>query len=87
LRLAVVLYIGDMRFICASEASLEGAASYFLICDDFNENSLKHSMLILPGRAPQIIFQNFASICIPKNEAQKVKKRDLGIFRVEKHVI
>ena len=32
-------------------------------------------------------FQNFSSISIPKNEAQKVEKRDLGIFQVEKHAI
>jgi len=40
-------------------------------------------LLILSRKVPEIFFRIFHPYLIPKNEAQKVKKRDLGIFQVE----
>jgi len=50
---------------------------------------LKFTQFVDPikEKVPEIFFQNFPSISISKNEAQKVKKRDLRIFQVKKHTI
>jgi len=54
----------------------------------FQRKFLKFTQFIDPiTESSTDFFQNFSPISIPKNEAGKVKKRDLRIFQVEKHAI
>jgi len=64
------------------------AFSYFVVIFNlwwFQWKFLKLTQFVDPIKeSTWDFFQNFSSISIPKNEAQKVKKRDSRIFQFEK---